>query len=181
MNDNLLRHLPESFGEENLRAHMALEKKLGRPLHISFGELLSPEDTNAIMEAYNYLQSQGEGMPSDPGPLPEIQTRGTWGSTKHTLPRKTGPAGATTKQQLLHRLESLRNRPQEEQQPQAQRPTERAFTDAQAFITALPDHLAKMPHLSLADDGEINLLWSWESLHIDPDPVDIQALRGRAN
>ena len=67
--------------------------------------------------------------------------------------------------------ESIENRlnelGQRETAPGAQTPTTAAFTDAKVFARQLPRPLSQMPHISLADDGEINVAWNGESIYID--------------
>jgi hypothetical protein len=70
-------------------------------------------------------------------------------------------------QMLLQRLDTLGGRPESERWPSAQWPSSRAFADARAFIYALPGHSITLPHLSFADDGEINFLWNQDGIHID--------------
>ena len=68
---------------------------------------------------------------------------------------------------LLRRLEVLEHRPESERWPAAEWPSDKAFADARAFIYALPMSLIPLPHLSLADDGEINFFWGQDGIHID--------------
>ena len=68
---------------------------------------------------------------------------------------------------LLWCLEVLEGRPESERWPAAEWPNGRAFADARAFIHALPMSSIPLPHLSFADDGEINFLWDQDGIHID--------------
>ena len=68
---------------------------------------------------------------------------------------------------LLRRLEVLEHRPESERWPAAEWPSDKAFADARAFIYALPMSSIPLPHLSLADDGEINFFWGQDGIHID--------------
>ena len=68
---------------------------------------------------------------------------------------------------LLWRLETLERRPESERWPAAEWPSGRAFEDARTFIHALPVSSIPLPHLSFADDGEINFLWNQDGIHID--------------
>ena len=70
-------------------------------------------------------------------------------------------------QKLLQRLTTLGSRPESERWPSAEWPSDRAFTDARDFIYALPKYFILLPHLSFADDGEINFLWNQDDIHID--------------
>ena len=68
---------------------------------------------------------------------------------------------------LLWRLKALERRPESERWPAAEWPSGRAFEDARTFIHALPVSSIPLPHLSFADDGEINFLWNQDGIHID--------------
>ena len=70
-------------------------------------------------------------------------------------------------QRLLQRLETLGSRPESERWPSAEWPSDRALADARAFIHVLPIYSILLPHLSFADDGEINFLWNQDGIHID--------------
>ena len=70
-------------------------------------------------------------------------------------------------QKLLQRLEILGSRPESEKWPSAEWPSDRALVDARDFIHALPRYSILSPHLSFADDGEINFLWNQDGIHID--------------
>ena len=67
--------------------------------------------------------------------------------------------------------ESIKNRLNELSQkatgPEAEPPKPEAFAEAQAFAGQLPMPLAEMPHISLADDGEINFAWNGGPIYID--------------
>ncbi len=56
---------------------------------------------------------------------------------------------------------------QRETAPGAETPTTAAFTDATAFAGQLPRPLSEMPHISLADDGELNFAWNGGPIYID--------------
>ena len=68
---------------------------------------------------------------------------------------------------LLWRLVDLHSTPEDERLPHADWPTEAAFSDAWAFIDQLPGRLKVLPHISLADDGEVNFTWGRGAMHID--------------
>ena len=74
-------------------------------------------------------------------------------------------ADLTSPPGLLGRLEALECRSESERWPAAEWPSNRAFADARAFIHALSS--IPLPHLSFADDGEINFLWDQDGIHID--------------
>ena len=74
---------------------------------------------------------------------------------------------AGTKDRVLERLRELRAAPEAEQPPWAERPADRAFTDAQRFVSAWPSVDLPMPDVGLADDGEVNFLWQGPQLHVD--------------
>lgn len=69
--------------------------------------------------------------------------------------------------QLTRRLEQLRFVPEGERWPATAPPDDAAFHDARVFLDCLPFPLVAMPHVSLADDGEVNFAWDYEGLHID--------------
>ena len=66
---------------------------------------------------------------------------------------------------------SIRNRLAElsrrQPSPGADAPGKAAFTDAEAFAEHLPIPLRDMPHISLADDGELNFAWNGGSIYVD--------------
>ena len=74
---------------------------------------------------------------------------------------------ARTKARVLERLRELRAAPEAEQPPWAERPADRAFADAQRFVSAWPSVDLPMPDVGLADDGEVNFLWQGPQLHVD--------------
>ena len=51
--------------------------------------------------------------------------------------------------------------------PGATPPRAAAFTDAHAFLEQMPLTLREIPHISLADDGELNFAWNGGPIHID--------------
>ena len=68
------------------------------------------------------------------------------------------------KDSIQSRLKELRHR---ETAPGADPPKPAAFTDAEAFAGQLPSPLSEMPHISLADDGELNFAWNGGPIYID--------------
>ena len=69
---------------------------------------------------------------------------------------------------LLEQLKKLKNTPEDERWPGAKWPTEEAFRDAKEFIDKLSSELAIKPHISLADDGEVNFFWkNDEGIYVD--------------
>lgn len=68
---------------------------------------------------------------------------------------------------LLERLSELRLLPEADRWPSADWPDDRAFVDAVEFTERLPVPLRASPHISLADDGEVNFAWSVEGARID--------------
>lgn len=68
---------------------------------------------------------------------------------------------------LVQRLADLYSTPEGERWPDADWPTKKAFEDAWQFTKQLPEDLKEFPHISLADDGEVNLAWSGGAIHID--------------
>ena len=69
--------------------------------------------------------------------------------------------------QMTRRLEQLRSTPENERWPSGELPDDAAFHDARMFLDHLPFPLAALPHVSLADDGEVNFAWDSEGVHID--------------
>ena len=68
---------------------------------------------------------------------------------------------------LLERLAELHFTPEAERWPGTNWPTEAAFNDAVSFTERLPIALKAAPHISLADDGEVNFAWSRGGMRID--------------
>ena len=68
---------------------------------------------------------------------------------------------------ILERLSELRSLPETERWLGVDRPVDQAFGDAGAFTERLPVPLKAMPHISLADDGEVNFAWSHKGTYID--------------
>ena len=69
--------------------------------------------------------------------------------------------------ELVRRLEQLRSVSGGERCPSSASPDDAAFHDARVFLDKLPFPLAALPHISLADDGEVNFAWDGEGVHID--------------
>ena len=72
-----------------------------------------------------------------------------------------------SQERVLARLGQLRSAPQSEQPPWVERPEDRAFADAEEFVTAWRPVEIQMPDVGLADDGEVNFLWKGPELHVD--------------
>ena len=51
--------LPAFFSAENLKAHMSVEQQIETAMPISFGTIVTNEDAEKIVRAYNYLRAQG--------------------------------------------------------------------------------------------------------------------------
>ena len=68
---------------------------------------------------------------------------------------------------LLQRLADLYLTPEDERLPEVDWPTRKAFEDAWQFTQQLPEDIQMLPHISLADDGEVNFAWSGGEIHID--------------
>ena len=84
--------------------------------------------------------------------------------------RERSPATLTPSAQLgqlVRRLEQLRSVPEGERWPTSELPDDAAFRDAKVFLDRLPFPLVALPHISLADDGEVNFAWDCEGMHID--------------
>lgn len=69
--------------------------------------------------------------------------------------------------ELVQRLEQLRSVSRGERCPSSAPPDDAAFHDARVLLDILPFPLAALPHISLADDGEVNFAWDGEGVHID--------------
>ena len=68
---------------------------------------------------------------------------------------------------LQVRLAELRSIPEEQRWPGADWPVDEAFLDAGEFAERLPIQMRVAPHISLADDGEVNFAWSQDGMLID--------------
>lgn len=68
---------------------------------------------------------------------------------------------------LLERLAELRSTPECDRWPDADWPVQAAFQDAGKFTERLPRSMRVRPHISLADDGEVNFSWSHDAMQID--------------
>ena len=68
---------------------------------------------------------------------------------------------------LLERLSELRSTRVDKRWPMVIWPEEAAFSDAGKFTERLPMALTAQPHISLADDGEVNFAWSYKGTRID--------------
>ena len=76
----------------------------------------------------------------------------------------TNKSARQQRESIEDRLNELRQR---ETSPGADSPQPAAFADAEAFSRQLPSPLSRMPHISLADDGEINFAWNGTPVYID--------------
>ena len=70
-------------------------------------------------------------------------------------------------EQMLERLDSLRQTPFDERWPNTVWPSDETFDAAQTFIEGLPSRMSCIPDIGLADDGEVNFLWKSDTLHVD--------------
>ncbi len=68
---------------------------------------------------------------------------------------------------LLSRILDLRSTPESDRWTDAVWPDENAFADAAEFARRLPEPLKATPHISLADDGEVNFAWHHGKIRID--------------
>lgn len=68
---------------------------------------------------------------------------------------------------LQAQLKSLQLTPEKERWPDADWPSAQAFKDAETFITNLNLALIPMPHICLANDGEVNFFWKDGTVHVD--------------
>ena len=84
--------------------------------------------------------------------------------------RERSPATLTPSaqlRQLVRHLERLRSMSEGERWPSSEPPDDAAFRDARVFLDRLPFPMAALPHISLADDGEVNFAWDCKGVHID--------------
>lgn len=106
--------------------------------------------------------------------------RSAWPETTDTdvyafKPRSGASVGETTSEpsatlaiwQLRARLAAFQGTAEDERWPGAVWPDAQAFKDAYAFILCLRNATIPMPVITLADDGEINFLWSQDGVHVD--------------
>ena len=54
--------LPEACPLEDLKTHLALEKRQGRFLPMDFGVILTEEESSAIFRVYHRLREMGYGI-----------------------------------------------------------------------------------------------------------------------
>lgn len=91
--------------------------------------------------------------------------------TQYLPPSSDEPKAELTKSAqtwfLLRRILDLRSTPESERWTNAQWPADNAFVDAAEFVRRLPEPLKATPHISLADDGEVNFAWHHGKTRID--------------
>lgn len=68
---------------------------------------------------------------------------------------------------LLERLAELRSTPECQRWPGTDWPIQSAFLDASKFTERLPATMKVAPHISLADDGEVNFAWTRDEMRVD--------------
>ena len=68
------------------------------------------------------------------------------------------------RESIRERLKELRLR---EARPDEAPPDPATFTDAESFVERLPTLLGEIPHISLADDGELNFAWNRGRIYVD--------------
>ena len=73
----------------------------------------------------------------------------------------------TPLQHVIMRLDGLQNLSDVERWPGSIRPTAQAFMDAKRFVYRSTLSALPAPKITLADDGEINFLWSGGGVHVD--------------
>ncbi len=87
---------------------------------------------------------------------------GTESPVTYSCPPATAPVADLVPSpqfwRLVWRLDQLRS---------SEAPDDAAFRDARVFFDRLPFPLVALPHISLADDGEMNFVWDCGSVHID--------------
>ena len=83
------------------------------------------------------------------------------------LDRARSAAEADLKDALLRHLDTIRDAPEAERWPAADRPSEQALADARSFIQQLPPCAICTPNIGVADDGKVNFLWEGDGIYID--------------
>ena len=68
------------------------------------------------------------------------------------------------RRRLFVRLDELQHKAE---WPLAKRPTDAAFKDARAFVENLPLGMIPLPTIGVADDGEVNFLWTSQRTYVD--------------
>ena len=68
---------------------------------------------------------------------------------------------------VLERIARLRGTSEDERASWATWPDERAFDDAVTFVNAWTSSTIRRPDVGIADDGEVNFLWTRPDLHVD--------------
>ena len=77
------------------------------------------------------------------------------------------PTNTTQNRALVRQLNNLQNVPESERWPAADWPVDAAFDEARDFIMMLPTASIPLPNVGLADDGEVNFLWTQDGMYID--------------
>ena len=73
----------------------------------------------------------------------------------------------STVHKLIVKLKALQNMPADEKWPESTWPICQAFDDANLFIRRSTLNSIPTPEIKLADDGEINFLWTGTGVHVD--------------
>ena len=123
------------------------------------GEYLPYADQHSIQEAQVALHFQHDFDQQ------EITSARAGADLKDVLPRSAELRGGSVTVDLSN--PGVQVQTGSERWPAAEWPSGRAFEDARTFIHALPVSSIPLPHLSFADDGEINFLWNQDGIHID--------------
>ena len=77
------------------------------------------------------------------------------------------PPTLSTVHKLTIKLKALQNMPDNEKWPGSTWPSAQAFEDAHLFIHRSTLNSIPTPEVKLADDGEINFLWTGNKVHVD--------------
>ncbi len=77
------------------------------------------------------------------------------------------PSTLSTVHKLIVKLKALQNMPDSEKWPESTWPIAQAFDDANLFIRRSTLSSIPTPEIKLADDGEINFLWTGTRVHVD--------------
>lgn len=75
--------------------------------------------------------------------------------------------GSSANRLLRAELMGVEQTKENERWPGADWPAAQAFEDAYMFISCLPLATIPVPEVSLAEDGEINFLWSHDGVYVD--------------
>ena len=100
-----------------------------------------------------------------------LDARGSEFTALYSCPAVTRPAPEPSQsiqiELLKNRVWDLYSLPESERWPGSGWPSDEAFKEAWDFTERLPTRLKALPHISLADDGEVNFAWANGTIRID--------------